>query len=532
MSSEGPMTTTNPFAVLGLTMRDDRARIMEAAEERSDILDPEICSQARATLTNPRKRLEAELGWFPGTSPKVAERALSTPVTGIGQLPLAGLPKANALVIAADRWTPSSIEELDGFLDALSAAVEQVDLVQVLREVNEDREIAGFPAFSSTDSAEDVLRDRRQAWRRSAMAVMERTPTAKMAEAVFLLVDRLEAEKRFPLFMHELIADYALRAQPFMTREVEGAERLVEKARELAGTRPDALPPLFDALKELLVTWDELTHPIQVSATLLGRKDSDSENLAFAVRGLSIDLYNDHHLVDEARQVSSMVGASFSALPRIASQVAEDAKALEKLAAEAAQEEADLFYAADIGTFSKSRLAIDKAGVEWRGKRTSLPDVCGVRWGAVKKSVNGIPTGTDYLIAWTDGYSETAAEFKNGAIFEAFVPKLWKAVGFRLIDEMVRTLAGGGELRFGSMIARDDTVVLTRRKFLGSEPAEFGWGDVSVTTADGSFVVNGPKGSKASASMAYREVTNIHFFEALVRQAFKNGRIRLSEAFT
>ena len=231
----------------------------------------------------------------------------------------------------------------------------------------------------------------------------------------------------------------------------------------------------------------------------------------------------------ELDSLSSMVGASFSALPRIASQVAEDAKALEKLAAEAAQEEADLFYAADIGTFSKSRLAIDKTGVEWRGKRTSLPDVCGVRWGAVKKSVNGIPTGTDYLIAWTDGYSETSAEFKNGAIFEAFVPKLWKAVGFRLIDEMVRTLAGGGELRFGSMIARDDTVVLTRRKFLGSEPAEFGWGDVSVTTADGSFVVNGPKGSKASASMAYREVTNIHFFEALVRQAFKNGRVRLQE---
>ncbi|GAA0671716.1 hypothetical protein GCM10009102_23420 [Sphingomonas insulae] len=531
MSSEITMTTNNPFAVLGVSTRDDRVRIMEAAEERADILDPEICSQARATLTNPRKRLEAELGWFPGTSPKIAEQALSTPVAGIDQLPLAGLAKANGLAIAAERWTPSNTEQLGSFLDRLSAAVDEVDLTQVLREVNEDREIAGFPAFSSAEAAEDVLRDRRQAWRRSAMMVMERTPTADMAEAMFILVDRLEAEKRFPLFMHELIADYALRAQPFMAREVEGAERLVDKARELAGLRPDALPPLFDALKELLGTWDEVTRPIQLSATLLGRKDSDSENLAFAVRGLSIDLYNDHRLVDEARQVSAMVGASFSALPRIATQVAEDAKALEKLAAEAAQEEADLAYAVDIGTFSKSRLAIDKAGIEWKGQRTSLSAVCGVRWGAVKKSVNGIPTGTDYLIAWTDGLSTTTAEFKNGAIFEAFVPKLWKAVGFRLVDEMVSTLGGGGELRFGNMIVRDNTVVLTKRKFMGSEPAEFGWGDVSVTTADGSFVVNGPKGSKASASMPYREVTNIHFFELLVRQAFKNGRVRLSEAF-
>lgn len=532
MSNESHMTTTNPFAVLGVTTRDDRARIMEATEDRSDVLDPEICSQARAMLTNPRKRLEAELGWFPGTSPKVAEQALSTPVTRISQLPLAGLAKANGLAIAAEGWTPAGIAELRSFLDELSAAVDEVDLHQVLREINEDREIAGFPSFSSAEAAEDILRDRRQGWRRSAMAVMERTPTAEMAEAMFLLVDKLEAEGRFPQFMHELIADYALRAQPFMTREVDGAERLVAKARELAVTRPDALPPLFEALKELLVTWDELTHPIQVSATLLGRKDLDSENLAFAVRGLSIDLYNDHHLIDEARQVSAMVGASFSALPRIATQVAEDAKALEKLAAEAAQEDADLSYAADIGTFSKTRLAIDKAGIEWRGRRTALAAVRGVRWGAVKKSVNGIPTGTDYLIAWTDGTSTTTAEFKNGAIFEAFVPRLWKGVGFRILNEMVEKLGAGGELRFGSMIVRNDTVVLTKRKFLGSEPAEFAWADVSVTTADGSFIVNGPNGSKASASMAYREVDNIHFFEGLVRQAFKNGHVRLSEAFT
>lgn len=58
------------------------------------------------------------------------------------------------------------------------------------------------------------------------------------------------------------------------------------------------------------------------------------------------------------------------------------------------------------------------------------------------------------------------------------------------------------------------------------------WGDVTVRTADGAFIVEGPKGSKASETMAYREVDNIHFFEALVRQAFKNGQVRLSEAFS
>jgi hypothetical protein len=532
VSNDRERRPANPFAILGVTTRDDRARIMEAAEERSLIADPEMCQQAQATLVNPRRRLEAELGWFPGTAPKLAETAASLAVGEVMELPLSGIAKANALVIAASNWTGRTIDELCDFLDALTTAADDVDVEQVVREVNEDRAISGFPAVVSVDVAADAIRDRRQAWRRTAMTVLERTPTAEMAEAMFNLVDRVAEQQRFPRFLHELIDDYALRAQPFMAREIAGAERLVEKARGLAATRPDALPPIIDALKELLVTWDELTHPIQVSATMRGQRDEDSEKLAFTVRSLSIDLYNDHSLLDESQQVSALVGSSFSALPRVASKIAEDAQALDDLSAQAAQQDAELAYAADVGTFGKTRLAIDRDGVEWRGRRTSLAAVRGVRWGAIKKSVNGIPTGTDYLIAWTDGVATTTAEFRSGAIFEAFVPRLWQGVGFRLVNEMVAKLGAGGELTFGKMLARNDTVVLTQRKMFSSERVEFGWGDVTVRTADGAFIVEGPKGSKASETMAYREVDNIHFFEALVRQAFKNGRVRLSDAFS
>jgi hypothetical protein len=86
-------------------------------------------------------------------------------------------------------------------------------------------------------------------------------------------------------------------------------------------------------------------------------------------------------------------------------------------------------------------------------------------------------------------------------------------------------------LKFGNMIARDDSVVLTRRKIFSGEPLIVDRPDVSVRSADGAFILDGPKGSKASEALSYREVDNIHIFEALVRQAFKNGRVRLSDAF-
>lgn len=523
--------TKSPFAVLGVTARDDRARILEAAEEQSLIADGDSCQQARALLTNPRRRLDAELAWFPGSSPRVAEQALTTSRSALAQIPLSPLAKANALVMLAGVSAPDSAAELSAFIDELTSAIDATDIAQVVREVNEDRQIAGFPPVTSLEIADEAFRERRQTLRRIALALLDRTPTSQMTDALNMLVGRLREEKRFSNFLHEIIDDYALRAQPYMTKEMANAERLMAKAREVAGSRPDALPPLIDALRTLLGTWKELTHPIQVSATVRGRPDEEGESLAFSVRSLAIDLNNDHDLVDQARQVSDLLASSFVALPRVLSKVSEDAEALERLAAQAAEQDAELAYAADIGMISKSRIAIDRNGIEWRGRRTALTAVRGVRWGAIRRSLNGIPTGTDYLIAWHDGSVSTSAEFRSGAIFEEMVPRIWKAIGFRLLQEMSARLGAGGQLTFGKMLVRNETVVLTRRKMFSSAPVEFAWGDVTVKSADGSFIVEGPRGSKASETMSYRDVDNVHFFEALVRHAFKQGCLRLSDAF-
>ena len=60
------------FAVLGVTTRDDRRRIVELAEEKSLELDHDVCQKARSDLTNPRTRLGVEIAWLPGVSPRKA----------------------------------------------------------------------------------------------------------------------------------------------------------------------------------------------------------------------------------------------------------------------------------------------------------------------------------------------------------------------------------------------------------------------------------------------------------------------------
>ena len=60
----------NPFYILNATQRDNRHKIMELAEERSLLSDADACMAARAVLTNPRKRLSAEIAWLPGVTPE------------------------------------------------------------------------------------------------------------------------------------------------------------------------------------------------------------------------------------------------------------------------------------------------------------------------------------------------------------------------------------------------------------------------------------------------------------------------------
>src|SRR3546814_9865132 len=60
----------NPFAILKASTRDRKVRLSELADEAALYGDHDAAVNARNILSNPRTRLEAEVAWFPGLSPK------------------------------------------------------------------------------------------------------------------------------------------------------------------------------------------------------------------------------------------------------------------------------------------------------------------------------------------------------------------------------------------------------------------------------------------------------------------------------
>ena len=105
----------NPFHILTASPRDNRRRIMELADERSLLLDSSQCMAARSDLTNPRKRLSAEIAWLPGIGPKRADEMLSllesSPTDLLSVDKLSSTARANLLAAGLARLPTRNVDD-------------------------------------------------------------------------------------------------------------------------------------------------------------------------------------------------------------------------------------------------------------------------------------------------------------------------------------------------------------------------------------------------------------------------------------
>ncbi len=165
----------SPFHLLSVSMRDDRRRIVAHAEEQALHLDAETCQKARADLTNPRTRLSAELAWLPGLSPRRASALVETlksqPWDIRQEDGLPALAKANLLAAASEVVDADfSSDEVSDFIHDFALLVDDIDPEDVLRSINEDRAVSGFPEVRDIDLIEAELAERKRYYRNAIKA--------------------------------------------------------------------------------------------------------------------------------------------------------------------------------------------------------------------------------------------------------------------------------------------------------------------------------------------------------------------------
>jgi len=546
---EPRLTTTalhqSAFAVLGATARDDRRRIVELAEEKSLELDHDICQKARSDLTNPRTRLSAEIAWLPGVSPRKAtqlvENLLNNPMAVREETGLPTLAHLNLLAAAFEAVDGDhDADDFAGFIQEIAYLAEDLNPEEVLRDINEDRAVSHFPEVRALDQIETELAERKRYYRGAIKDALDRLPPMTLIQVMTETVDGVTSggEDHAPGLVDDLVDSYEVETHGILQKEAENVHKLIKAARDHAGSGETAVKPYVDKLDAVARNWDKIAQPIQLSSKARGIDHEASRDLAYEIRGLAIDLFNKHDMLAQSQRLTGLIQELFSEVPEISDRAEEDADALSDIfqqrkqaAARHGEWEREITYRAEIGVMFKDTLSISPQGVSWKGQDFPLDSITRVRWGGVSHSVNGIPTGTTYTIAFGNRSSEAVVALKKQDIYSTFIDKLWRAVCVRLLSEMLEALKEGRDLHFGDALLHDDGITLVKRKFLGSnEKVRCSWGQVHVWSADGSFCIGAKDDKKVNAGISYIHGANTHILEQAIRMAFKKpGMRRLSD---
>jgi len=538
------MIHRNPFWVLGATTRDDNHRIIELADEKSLQLDDDVCRKARSDLITPRHRLRAEIAWLPGVSPSKARHL----ILALQERPLqiaddGGLPtlvRANLMASAfqwedggpANDFARRSPNEAAGFILRFSHLVDSIDPEEVLRDVNEDRSVSGFPEIRTVEQIESELAELRRQYLNVVKEALNRMPPAALVEALVqaVRVDTNHGEEQAVRFLDDLVDVYQSETKGFLDGEMAKIDALLDGARGVAKAGATAVSPIISNIQDVARNWVKVAEPIQLSLKSRGIEHDTSQRIAYRIRSLAIDLFNEHDLMDQAQQITELLQTLFAYVPDVAARVEEDADAIRSIAAkrEKAKEEQakwarEITYRSEVGLLFKEKLSISPDGVELQGKRFPLGSITRVRWGGVKHSVNGIPTGTNYTIAVGDNHTEAVISLRDSTKNGAFLECLWRAVCVRLMGDILTALRNGQQLVFGDMLVTDLGVTLTKHKMFGSNERVFcDWWQISVSSVDGSFRIASKDDKKTYSTMSYIYTSNAHLLEHLIRLSFKN----------
>lgn len=541
------MTTLHrsPFYLLSVSVRDDRRKVVAQAEEQSLHLDAETCQKARADLTNPRTRLSVELAWLPGLSPRRAsvlvETLQSRPWDIRKEDGLPALARANLFAAASEAVDAEfSSDEVSDFIQDFALLVDDIDPEDVRRSINEDRAVSGFPEVRDTDLIEAELAERKRYYRDSIKAALNRLNSTDLVATMTMVVENAThgGDVHAPELIDELVDAYAVETQGALAKESQNADKLIRTALERAEAGEAAVRPLIDKLESVARMWDKIAQPIQLSSKARGLEHEPSKELAYSIRSLAIDLFNKHDLLVQSQRLTKLLSELFSELPEFAERMSGDAQALSDIAKRRQQSEREqrewedeIAFTADVGLVFKDTLSISANGLSWKEKQYPLDSITRVRWGGVRHSVNGVPTGTDYTVAFGDNRTESVVSLKREATYTKFTEKLWRAVCVRLLTDILKALKGGSEVHFGEAAVRDDGVTLIKHKFLGpNEAVRYSWSQVQIWSADGAVVIGAKDDKKAYASLSYIQVPNAHILEQIVRTAFKKaGLKRLSD---
>ena len=325
---------SNPFYVLGAAPSDDRRRIMALANDRRLDGNEAAIREARIVLTNPRKRLAAEIAWLPGLEEDEIRRALAAKNEDPGLLPSTVLPtlaRANLMADGLVEADPQISSMAEWWIVDLATTHDRIRADKVTTTVNEARLEASVPMASQRDVAEE-LQSRRNHFRDAMERCLDGLAFERMVEVVTFVVNQATQEgacHASPLIDSLVDSYYERKIHETMAARRREIGKLVSQVRGRVGVD---VADLVGQIEREVKAWDVMAQPIQVSLASRGMSHTPSDEVMRELRDLAVDLFNKHGLLEVAHRLIKTLREVFAEMEPITELLDKDVSALDGIA--------------------------------------------------------------------------------------------------------------------------------------------------------------------------------------------------------
>lgn len=327
------------FAQLAVSTRDSAERIRERARAHRDAPERARYEQLAADLLDHRSRLAAELAWLPGVSPEkvdaLLDRARHEPesLRAVPDLPV--LARLNLLAVALESADArSDTTALAGAITDMGNLVSRLSAAEILKHINGDRAASGFTPMLVVGELEEGLALRRRHYIETIGRTLDRLPSDTLVDVMNTTLEAAteHGHKAAPAIVAGLVDRYETAASTVLQAEAANIDELVARLRSSAAAGDGEVEIILQAIEELIARWSRIARPVQRHAETRRITHQTSRRLAYTLRRLAIELFNEHGLLDPALRITRLLQDRFDAVPDVAERATRDARALAQLA--------------------------------------------------------------------------------------------------------------------------------------------------------------------------------------------------------
>lgn len=306
----------NAFDLLGGTPEDGIARINDAKDDKSWVDEPNesMYEAARETLTNPRKRLQAEVPWFLKNSNSAF--SLMNEVQNCRGTDI--------------RLVVQKIVALD---DEYKQALQEESLNDIYTDIIISRKKAGISADIEQDDIEEALSQLLEEGAKAAIDTLLRKCSTQEAAQIGNVIAKEMIQpgigkypKKYGDCIRFFIDLYNMKVQNELDTRSEKIQQDIEAAKVY--TSVAQLSPLFQEIE----WFDYLAQPLQLYFEDQGQADkqSQSEDIAGNLRKLSLFYHNERQLTELSIAVTEKAMQVFAENPKVLQQLQEDDEILKQ----------------------------------------------------------------------------------------------------------------------------------------------------------------------------------------------------------